>query len=158
MSTESPYHLDHLLQVSNESLWILILYTFFNVFPHVYSPRAGADNPLWTKFGCQQKGQHTDDGPWLHYMYKLTNEPKGSGELTRWLYLRLMRPKDAEGTANSVDPDQTVPIWICTVCPNLSVRKLRIIRVEQNWYFIMYRKNPKNLDTLNVCCNYPKIR
>ena len=22
----------------------------FNVFPHVYSPRAGADNPLWTKF------------------------------------------------------------------------------------------------------------
>ena len=35
------------------------LYTFFNVFPHVYSPgagagavagaEAGADNPLWTK-------------------------------------------------------------------------------------------------------------
>ena len=22
----------------------------FNVFRHVYSPRAGADNPLWTKF------------------------------------------------------------------------------------------------------------
>ena len=22
----------------------------FNVFPHVYSPGAGADNPLWTKF------------------------------------------------------------------------------------------------------------
>ena len=21
----------------------------FNVFPHVYSPRSGADNPLWTK-------------------------------------------------------------------------------------------------------------
>ena len=56
MSTESPYHLDHLLQVSNKSLWILILYTFFYVFPHVYRPRAGADNPLWTKFWCQQKG------------------------------------------------------------------------------------------------------
>ena len=39
-----------------KSLWILILYTFFNVFPHVYSPGAGADNPLWTKFWCQQKG------------------------------------------------------------------------------------------------------
>ena len=26
------------------------------VFPHVYSPGAGADNPLWTKFWCQQKG------------------------------------------------------------------------------------------------------
>ena len=48
MSTESPYHLDHLLHVSNKSHWILILYTFFNVFPHVYSSGAGADNPLWT--------------------------------------------------------------------------------------------------------------
>ena len=39
-------------------LWIkiLILYTFFNVFPHIYSPGAGAYNPLWTKFWCQQKG------------------------------------------------------------------------------------------------------
>ena len=56
MSTESPYHFHHLLQVSNKSLWILILYTVFNVFPYVYSPGAGADNPLWTKFWCQQKG------------------------------------------------------------------------------------------------------
>ena len=37
MSTES-YHFDHL---SNKSLLILILYTFFNVFPHVYSPGQG---------------------------------------------------------------------------------------------------------------------
>ena len=36
-------------------LRILILYTFFNVFPHVYSPGAGADNPLWTKSCCHQK-------------------------------------------------------------------------------------------------------
>ena len=49
MSTESPYHFDHLLQVSNKSLIILILNRFFNVFPHLYSPGAGADNPLWTK-------------------------------------------------------------------------------------------------------------
>ena len=28
---------------------------FMCVFPHVYSPRAGADNPLWTKSWCQQK-------------------------------------------------------------------------------------------------------
>ena len=26
-----------------------LFYTRFNVFPHVYSPEAGADNPLWTK-------------------------------------------------------------------------------------------------------------
>ena len=44
-----------LFQVSNRSLWILILYTYFNIFPHVYSPGAGADNPLWTKSWCQQK-------------------------------------------------------------------------------------------------------
>ena len=56
MSTESPYCFDHLLQVSNKSLSTLILYIFFNVFPHVYSPGAGVDNPLGTKFLCQQKG------------------------------------------------------------------------------------------------------
>ena len=56
MSTESPYHFNHLLQVSNKSLWILTLYIFVNVFPHVYSPGAEANNPLWTKFWCQQKG------------------------------------------------------------------------------------------------------
>ena len=30
--TESPYHFDHLLQVSNKSLSTLLLYIFFNVF------------------------------------------------------------------------------------------------------------------------------
>ena len=41
-----------------------------------------------------------------------------------------MHPKDAEGIANSVDLDQTAPpIWVCTVCPDLSVRKLRKITV-----------------------------
>ena len=46
---ESPYHFDHLLQVSNKSLNSDFVH-IFNVFPHVYSPGAGADNPLWTKF------------------------------------------------------------------------------------------------------------
>ena len=32
-------------QMSLNSYFIHI----FNVFPHVYSPGAGADNPLWTK-------------------------------------------------------------------------------------------------------------
>ena len=51
--------------------------------------------------------------------------------------LRVYHQKDASGIANSVDPDQTAPreeqslIWVCTVCPDLSVRKLRIIRVLQ---------------------------
>ena len=30
-----------------------------------------------------------------------------------WLYHRVMSPNDAEGTANSVGPDQTAPlIWV----------------------------------------------
>ena len=48
---------------------------------------------------------------------------------TMWLYHRLMSPNDAV-MANSVDPDQTAPIWVCTVCQGLSVRKLRIVTVQ----------------------------
>ena len=49
---------------------------------------------------------------------------------TMWLYHREISPNDAEGIANSVDPDQTAPlIWVCTVCSGISVRKLRIITV-----------------------------
>ena len=51
---------------------------------------------------------------------------------TMWLYHRVMCPNDADRTANSVDPDQTAPlglIWVYTVCPDLSIRKLRKITV-----------------------------
>ena len=30
---------------------------------------------------------------------------------TMWLYHRVMSPNDAEGMANSVQPDQTAPLW-----------------------------------------------
>ena len=44
---------------------------------------------------------------------------------------RVFRPKDAKGRANSEDPDQTAPlVWVCTVCPDLYVRKLRVITVS----------------------------
>ena len=39
-----------------KSLWSLILYIFFIDFIHAYSPISGADNPLGTKFWCQQIG------------------------------------------------------------------------------------------------------
>ena len=61
------------------------------------------------------------------------NNPK---RLTRWRFLRVMHPKDAGGIANSVDPDQTAPrsslIWVFTVCPDLSVQKLRKITVPES--------------------------
>ena len=38
---ESPYHFNHLLQVSNKSLWILILYTFLMFFYMYTAPGQG---------------------------------------------------------------------------------------------------------------------
>ena len=55
MSTESSYHFAHLLQVLKQSLWSMTFKHILNDFIHVYSPRAGTDNPLGTKFWRQQK-------------------------------------------------------------------------------------------------------
>ena len=48
--------------------------------------------------------------------------------------LRVFCQNCANGIVNSEDPDQTAPrsslIWVCTVCPDLSVRKLRVITVS----------------------------
>ena len=46
-----------------------------------------------------------------------------------WLCHRVMSPKDADGMANSVDV-----ICVCTDSPDLSVWKLRIIKVMSGWY------------------------
>ena len=56
---------------------------------------------------------------------------------TIWLYHRVTSPKDTDGIANLVDPGQTAPlIWVFTVCPGRSVRKLRIIKVISPPYFM----------------------
>ena len=48
-------------------------------------------------------------------------------------FMTVMHQKDADGMANSVDPDQTAPrsslSWVYTVCLDQPVGKLRIIRV-----------------------------
>ena len=56
------------------------------------------------------------------------NHPK---ILTRWLYRRVMHSKDADGIANSVDPDQTAPQSdLSQHCLRRPIcRKLRIITV-----------------------------
>ena len=54
-STEKPCHFAHLLQVSKKYLRSLILYIIFHVFIHVYSPGAGADNPLGSEFLYKHK-------------------------------------------------------------------------------------------------------
>ena len=49
---------------------------------------------------------------------------------TVWFHDRVICSKDADGMANSVDPDQTAPlVWVYTVCLDLPVHKLRIITV-----------------------------
>ena len=50
MSTETSCHFGHLLQVLKKSLRSDFIHFFFHDFIHVYSPGAGADNPLGTKF------------------------------------------------------------------------------------------------------------
>ena len=53
---------------------------------------------------------------------------------TRWLFLRVKHPKDAEGIANSVDPNQTAPlgaIWsgsalFAQACPSQKIRKITV--------------------------------
>ena len=51
MSTETSCHFGHLLQISKKiSLKSDFIQFFFHDFIHEYSPMAGADNPLGTKF------------------------------------------------------------------------------------------------------------
>ena len=68
-----------------------------------------------------------------------------------------MHPKNAEGIANSVDPDYTAPlIWVCTVCPDLSVRKLRNITVVVLIMLVRKRQNPDMLDPEEICSRTPE--
>ena len=43
-----------------------------------------------------------------------------------------MHPKDAEGIANSVEPDRTAPDLGLHFCPDMSVQKLRNVTVMEN--------------------------
>ena len=69
-----------------------------------------------------------------------------------------MGPKDPDRMANSVDPDQTAPlglpclIWVYTVCPDLSVRKVRIITVTVLFifFFFFFRKRDLAFHKLNI--------
>ena len=60
MSTETSCYFGHLLKFKKKNLFEVWFYTvffffFFHEFIHLYSPGAGADNPLGTKFLCQQE-------------------------------------------------------------------------------------------------------
>ena len=45
---------------------------------------------------------------------------------TAFTYHTVMRPKDEDGMANSVDPDQTAPLGLYCICLDIPVWILRI--------------------------------
>ena len=60
------------------------------------------------------------------------------------LYHRLMCPKDADGMANTVDPDQIAPLGL-----GLSVQKIRTISVYN-------KKVPNRTEHGSTCCDGPQ--
>ena len=53
---------------------------------------------------------------------------------TMWLYHRVISPNDADGMANSIDPDQTAPLGAVWSGSALFAHKLRIITVFQLYH------------------------
>ena len=66
-----------------------------------------------------------------YHIYRKNLDTQKNGVIILKFYCIVMGPKDADKMTNSVDPDQTESslIWVYTVCPCLSVWKLRIIMV-----------------------------
>ena len=87
------------------------------------------------------------------------NDPK---IWTMWFYNTVMCPKHADELASSVDHDQTAllgDVWSGStlfILPCLS-ENLGSLGHLSSGFWREYRKNPKNLDTRKICCNFPKI-
>ena len=72
---------------------------------------------------------------------------------TMWLYYKVMSPNDADRMANSVDPDQTV-------CPGISVQKLRTITIIflRHIFYKIYSKTSHvmNKNNIKTVCMYKR--
>ena len=62
------------------------------------------------------------------------NHPKS---WKRWLFLTVMHPKDAEGIANSVDPDQTAPLGAVWSGSALFVQTCLSENLGKLWYLVI---------------------
>ena len=78
----------------------------FNDSVHVCSLTQGADNPLGTQFGCQQKGLIT-----MNLLLQVSNKSLRSDFIHIFYHYYRNDPKfsDRYVGANSVDPQQTAP-------------------------------------------------
>ena len=54
---------------------------------------------------------------------------------TKWLYHRVMSPNDADGMANSVDPDQTAPLGAVWSGSALFAQAYLSENLGSLWYF-----------------------
>ena len=70
-----------------------------------------------------------------------------------------MNPKDAEGMAYSVDPDQTAPggLGLGAVWSGCTLFAQAYLSENLGLSRYMYCKFPKYSDTQNICCNHSKI-
>ena len=64
-----------------------------------------------------------------------------------------MSPNDADGMANSVDPDQTAPLGAVWFGSALFAQAY----LSKNLGSLQYCKNPENSGHSKNFCNYPKI-
>ena len=61
---------------------------------------------------------------------------------TKWLFHQVMRPKDAEGTANGVDHDQTLPLWSVWSGSTLFVQACLSENLGISWYWRWFGLSP----------------
>ena len=85
--------------------------------------------------------EHVDNGIRYHKIPKFSDARKHCCNLpkiqTKMPNHREFHQKSANGIAHSEDSDQTA-LWVCTVCPNLYVQKLKINTVSTvllRWIF-----------------------
>ena len=137
----------------NAFFFCYIIYKEFNVNSKIFGQN-------WINLGSEGSGFKVGMSDWKYTLFFISLNyrkfPKYSDTQkmccnhskiwTMWLYHRVMSPNDADGMANSVDPDQTRSslIWVCTVCPGRSVWKLRIITVHH------YCASRPQLQTFNI--------
>ena len=62
--------------------------------------------------------------------------------------MKVFCQKHENGIANSEDPDQTAPLGTCTICPDLSAQKLRVITVTVVHKFCIMFYNDARCATL----------
>ena len=63
-----------------------------------------------------------------------------------------MRPKDADGMVNRVDPNRSSPVWVCAICFGLSAPIVRIsivlglFAIKSHKHLVYYLESKSRLE------------